>query len=274
MFFDEMNQAPQIVLGAALSLVLNGKIGSYILPENWIVVAAGNREIDLGDAPPTPMSSALSNRFAHINYAPTVEGWIKWALTREEINPDIIAFLKHKPEYFHKLDDEDSDESWPSPRSWHLASEEEYDERGRSWDKTRISKDIWDEIYVPRVGAQAAAAFGAYLALKTVYNERDVEGVYKNGAKAKRLPKRADESYAASASIASYKAGQKLTEKEVKNLTEFLSSIPEIEKRTPIMSQAKDFHPELKEDPKLSKTWWDGIKVWHTDLKKLDDDSK
>jgi len=274
MFFDELNQAPQIVLGAALSLILNGRIGSYTLPENWIVVAAGNREIDLGDAPPTPMSSALSNRFAHINYAPEVEEWVNWALKKESINPDLIAFIKHKPEFFHKLDSEDSDEAWPSPRAWDLASDEEYAERDYSWSNTKISKDVFDSIYIPRVGAQAAAAFGAYIALKNVYNEKDVEGVFKNGAKAKRLPKKADEAYAATASIASYKPGEKWNEKEVKNLTEFLLSLPNIEQRTPILSLAKDYHPEIKEDPKLSKVWWNGIKSWHNDMKKMDDKSK
>lgn len=270
MFFDEMNQAPQIVLGAALSLILNGRMGKYKLPEKWIVVAAGNREIDLGDAPPTPMSSALSNRFAHINYAPEVEEWINWALKKETINPDIIAFLKHKPEYFHKLESEDSEEAWPSPRAWDLASEEEYAARGYSWDKTRISDDVFKSIYVPRVGAEAAAAFSSYLSLKNVFNEKDVEGVFKNGAKAKRLPNKPDEAYAATASIASYKPNEKWTPKEVQNLVDYLLSIPNIEKRTPILSLAKDFHPEIKTDPTLSKIWWDGIKAWHKDLKEME----
>ena len=37
-----------MVLSAALPLTLNGRIGEYILPEKWIVVAAGNRPEDLG----------------------------------------------------------------------------------------------------------------------------------------------------------------------------------------------------------------------------------
>jgi len=274
MFFDEMNQANEMVLGAALSLVLGGRIGDYVLPENWIVVAAGNREIDLPGTPPTQMSMALTNRFAHVNYAPDLEDWIKWALKKKSINPDLIAFLKTKPEYYHKLEeDAENQEVWPSPRGWDLASEIEYFKRGENW-KNHISRDDWDEAYVDQVGAEAAAAFQAYIGLKTVFNEKDVEGVFKNGAKGKRLPDRTDQAYAATASIASYKPGEKWNEKEVKNLVDYLLSLPNIEQRTPILSMAKDFHPEIKEDTKLAKIWWDGIKSWHKDMKGMDDKIK
>ena len=48
LFLDELNSAPPSVQAAAYQLVLNRRIGTYILPDNVVVVAAGNRETDKG----------------------------------------------------------------------------------------------------------------------------------------------------------------------------------------------------------------------------------
>ena len=269
MFFDEMNRAPSMVLSAALSLCLTGKIGSYTLPEKWIVVAAGNRAIDLGDATPTTIEPALANRFSHVNYSPSLEDWIKWAYRQENMNPDIINFVKFKPQYFHKLDPDIEPQAWASPRSWELASEEDYAARGYDWSKPLSSVEI-TQIYTDSVGAEAATAFDGYLELKKFYNEKDVENVYKVGKNAKPLPKRADQAYAASASIASYKKGKKLTEKELLNLLEYTLNLKDIETRTPILSQFKDFHPEVKTDEPWKTIWWEHIKKWYKELKEME----
>lgn len=269
MFFDEMNRAPQMVLSAALSLCLTGKIGTYSLPDRWIVVAAGNRAIDLGDASPTTIEPALANRFSHVNYSPSLKDWTTWAHKKEAINPDIINFLKFKEQYFHKLDPDDEPQAWASPRSWELASEEDYAARGYDWANPLNSTEL-TEIYTDNVGAEAATAFDAYLELKKFYNEKDVENVYKIGPKAKKLPKRADQAFAASGSIASYKKGKDLTVKELTNLLDFVLSLPDIETRTPILSQFKDFHPEVKEREPWKTIWWDYIKKWYKELKEME----
>jgi len=269
MFFDEMNRAPQMVLSAALSLCLTGEIGTYKLPERWIVVAAGNRAIDLGDATPTVIEPALANRFSHVNYSPSLEDWTDWAYKQEAINPDIINFLKFKPQYFHKLDPDEEPQAWASPRSWELSSEEDYAARGYDWTKPLNTKEL-TQIYTDNVGSEAAVAFDSYLELKKVYNEKDVEKVYKVGIKAKPLPKRPDHAYAASASIASYKKGHNLTEQELTNLLDFVLNIPNIESRTPILAEFKEFHPEVKVEEPWKTIWWTYVKKWFKELKDME----
>ena len=63
LFLDEMNSAAPSVQSAAYQLILNRRIGKYMLPDNVVMVAAGNRESDKGVTyrMPTP----LSNRFVH-----------------------------------------------------------------------------------------------------------------------------------------------------------------------------------------------------------------
>ena len=63
LFLDEMNSAPPSVQAAAYQLILNRRIGRYELPDNVVIVAAGNRDSDRGVTyrMPTP----LANRFIH-----------------------------------------------------------------------------------------------------------------------------------------------------------------------------------------------------------------
>ena len=64
LFLDEINAAPQSVQAAAYQLILNRRIGTYILPEGVSIVAAGNRESDRGVT--YRMPSPLANRMLHI----------------------------------------------------------------------------------------------------------------------------------------------------------------------------------------------------------------
>jgi len=152
MFFDELNRAPEMVLGASLSLALSGKHGQYELPPHWIVIAAGNRPDDI----PGRLidDKILWNRFHHLNYKPEIEEWAEYSKTLSHMNPDLIEFLTRKDkdgrnlygEYYHQLSPEKPNPNWPSPRTWEMASEEEYFERGEDWNN-RLSKQEIQDIY-------------------------------------------------------------------------------------------------------------------------------
>lgn len=262
MFFDEINRAPKMVLSAALSLCLGGKIGTYELPSMWIVIAAGNRPEDLGGAVATTIEPALANRFGHVNYAPTLESWTEWAITKDYINPDIIAFLKWNKSYFHKLDPEKETMAWPSPRTWEMASQEEYYERGKDW-KNKIPLSEIQNIYQDLIGAEAAVAFVEYLKLKEFYNEKDVAEVYKKGKGAKKPPTRLDQARAAAGSIAFFKKGEELTVQELSNVLDFALGLPSKEEQTTLLSFMKMVHPYIREKEPWKKIYWDYIKKWH-----------
>ena len=226
---------------------------------------------DLGGAVATPIEPALANRFAHINYAPSFEQWRNWAMTRKDINPDLIAFLTWNKSYFHKLDpDEENKPNWPSPRTWELASRKDYFERGKNW-KTKLSLDRIRDIYTDLVGLEAAIQFVDYLKLKEFYNEKDVKDVYEKGAKAKKPPTRLDQARAAAASIAFFKKGEDLTVKELENILQFALELPDVESRTSMISFLKMVHPEIREKEPWKKIYWEYVKKWHGQLKELDD---
>ena len=167
MFFDELNRAPEMVLGAALSLCLSGKHGQYELPPHWIVIAAGNRPDDIPDH--LVDDKILWNRFAHVNYSPNVEEWAEYSRTLPYVNPDLIEFLTKKDkegryvyaEYYHQLSPEKPHPNWPSPRTWEMASEEEYFERSEDWNNRLDKKEI-KNIYQDLVGYKPAVAFAEF----------------------------------------------------------------------------------------------------------------
>ena len=77
LFMDEMNSAAPAVQAAAYQLVLNRRVGTYKLPDNVLIVAAGNRESDKGVT--YRMPAPLANRFIHLEMRVDHASWEIWA---------------------------------------------------------------------------------------------------------------------------------------------------------------------------------------------------
>ena len=109
-FFDEINNASNVIQGMAFNVVLNKEVnGIWKLPENARIVAAGNETKDSLSA--EELSEPLFNRFAHVYINTTTEDWLKWASTPNEsyerldntkviseykIHPSIYAYISYK----------------------------------------------------------------------------------------------------------------------------------------------------------------------------------
>lgn len=117
LFLDEINLAPPAVQGIAQQLVLDRHVGSYRLPDGWFVWAAGNRRDDR--AAVFEMPAPLANRFLHFHVEPQLESFLRYAAARG-LPALLQAFLAFRPALLHKVDP--SAPSWPSPRSWEMAS--------------------------------------------------------------------------------------------------------------------------------------------------------
>ena len=76
-FFDEMSAAPPSVQAATYQIILNRRIGNYVMPNDVVIVAAGNRVKDKGVAYNMPMP--LANRFTHLTLEVDVDDWKEWA---------------------------------------------------------------------------------------------------------------------------------------------------------------------------------------------------
>ena len=120
LFMDEMNSAAPAVQAAAYQLVLNRRIGKYFLPDNVVMIAAGNRESDKGVTyrMPTP----LANRFVHIEMKPDFATWQEWAV-KNQIHKDVVGYLSFAKQDLYDFDAKSSSRAFATPRSWVFVSE-------------------------------------------------------------------------------------------------------------------------------------------------------
>jgi MoxR-like ATPase len=119
LFLDELTSAPQMTQAGCYQLVLDRKLGEYVLPGGWVVIAAGNPASERGVH--FSMPRPLRNRFVHLELEADLNDWCKWAVGAG-VRPEIIAFLRFKPELLHTADATSDANAWPTPRSWEMAS--------------------------------------------------------------------------------------------------------------------------------------------------------
>lgn len=113
LFIDELPNAPKATQNALLQLLLNKRIGTYELPANTIILAAGNRAQDR--AAVHEMPTPVRNRFAHYTLEPNVDDWVKWAMNHG-VHDSITSFIRMRPSLLHSTDG--TDYAFPSPRTW------------------------------------------------------------------------------------------------------------------------------------------------------------
>lgn len=119
LFLDEISAAPQSVQAAAYQITLDRVIGEHRLPENCIVIAAGNRMTDRSVT--YKMPKALANRLMHIEVEEDFNAWKHWAV-QSGINKQVIAFLSNFPQHLMGYESSNDDLAFATPRSWEMVS--------------------------------------------------------------------------------------------------------------------------------------------------------
>jgi hypothetical protein len=120
LFLDEMNAAAPAVQASGYQLILNRKVGKYTLPDNVVIVAAGNRESDKGVT--YRMPSPLANRFVHLEMRVDHESWEEWAVLNE-VHPDVIGYVGFAKADLFNFDPKSASRSFATPRTWSFVSE-------------------------------------------------------------------------------------------------------------------------------------------------------
>ncbi|MDF2534115.1 MAG: hypothetical protein K0R18_272 [Bacillales bacterium] len=205
---DEITAAPPTVQAAAYQLTLDRKVGEHKLPDNVIVLAAGNRVIDKGVA--YKMPTPLANRMSHFEIKPELDDWKEWAIPNE-IHPMVIGFLNFQQNLLHKFDPSKDDLAFPTPRAWAFVSK-----------YLKIYNNI-DKAYpmvAATIGEGTAVSFKAFA--KTYGSLPDVNKIM-DGEKVE-VQNKPDIMYALSAALSSRVA--KAKDQQLKNLTVFTMTLP------------------------------------------------
>ena len=120
LFLDELNSAAPATQAAAFQLVLNRRVGTYVLPKGVSIVAAGNRETDKGVT--YRMPAPLANRFVHLELTVDWDDYFEWA-TENKIHKDVVGFLTFSKKDLYDFDPKSSSRAFATPRSWSFVSE-------------------------------------------------------------------------------------------------------------------------------------------------------
>ncbi|MBQ8540865.1 MAG: AAA family ATPase [Clostridia bacterium] len=119
LFLDEISAAPQSVQAAAYQITLDRVVGEHKLPDNCIVIAAGNRVTDKSVA--FKMPKALANRLLHIEIEGDFEAWKRWAIGKG-INEKVTGFLSFRRDYLMQFNASGDTLAFATPRSWEMVS--------------------------------------------------------------------------------------------------------------------------------------------------------
>lgn len=229
LFLDEANAAPREVLAAAYQLVLDRQLGTYHVPENWVIVLAGNRTED--HAIVTTMPAPLNNRMAHIDFDMEFEDWSTWAI-KNDVRTEIVSFLRFKQDMLHDFNADKK--AWPSPRSWCMVDES----------LKHATRDMEYEVVRSLVGEGAAAEFMTFT--KLYRDLPSIQDIVKK-PKATKIPKDPAGKFAISGMI-----GANMNHKNIAPVMDYLQRLP-TEFVIPTLRQASLKDDTIVDEPLVSK---------------------
>ena len=189
LFLDEISAAPPSVQAAAYQIALDHTVGEHRLPDNCIVIAAGNRVTDKSVA--YKMPKALANRLCHIEMESNFDSWRKWAV-QGGINAKIIGFLSARNDLLMGFDPSRDDLAFTTPRSWEMVS--------KFMNGTKLPPETIHPLIAGCVGTGVAAEFRTWC---KIYNSIPrTEDIF--AGKRVPVPKETDALYALVSSMTVY----------------------------------------------------------------------
>ena len=211
LFLDEISAAPQSVQAAAYQITLDRVVGEHKLPENCIVIAAGNRTTDKSVA--FKMPKALANRLLHIEIEGSFPAWKAWAISAG-INDKVIGFLSFRQGYLMGFDSASDDLAFPTPRAWEMVSNL----------LNSISGDI-DEMYPMIAGIVGTGVAVEFRTWAKVYKDLPaIEDVF--DGKMPVMPKNTDAMYALTAAMTCYARAHKDDMRRIANSIRYADKMP------------------------------------------------
>ena len=211
LFLDEISAAPQSVQAAAYQITLDRVVGEHKLPDNCIVIAAGNRTTDKSVA--FKMPKALANRLLHIEVEGSFKSWKEWAI-RSGINPKVLGFLSFRQQYLMKFDATSEDLAFATPRSWEMVSNI----------LNHVSDDV-DKMYPMISGLVGMGIAIEFRTWAKVYNDiPELEDIF--DGKQPRLPSGTDAMYALAAAMTAYTRDHRTQLSRIANSIRYADRMP------------------------------------------------
>lgn len=198
-FLDDLGQASPAVQASFMQLLLARRVNGHVLPDCVTFVAATNRRTDKAGV--TGILEPVKSRFGSIlELEANLDDWCEWAGVmdsdgNDRIRPEIVSFLRFRPDLLSDFKANADMSQSPSPRTWHNAS------KMLALD---LPRSLEFEAVAGAVGKGAATEFCGYL---EVYRSiPDLDSVLKDPAKAP-IPKQPNALFAVCVGLA-YRANE------------------------------------------------------------------
>lgn len=150
LFLDELTSAPPAVQTLGYQLALTPQ--DFGIPPEWMVVAAGNNKSDRGVT--YNIAAPLQNRLCDVSVSTTLDGFTFHAI-QHNARPEILSFLRDRPDLLHKFETTGDIKPFPSPRAWLAGVSATLDLGLPPADRAELIKGD--------VGEEAAVTFEAHL---------------------------------------------------------------------------------------------------------------
>ncbi len=211
LFLDEISAAPQSVQAAAYQITLDRVVGEHKLPENCIVIAAGNRVTDKSVS--FKMPKALANRLLHIEIEGSFESWKSWAV-RAGIHPKVVGYLSTHPNRLFGFDPSTEDLAFATPRSWEMVSNL----------LNLVSEDVKKmfAMVAGLIGIGTATEFMTWC--KVFSNLPTMQEVF--SGRATKVPQKSDEMYALVCAMTAYASEHRNETERIGNSLAYAKHLP------------------------------------------------
>lgn len=207
-FLDDLGQASPAVQASYMQLLLARKINGHELPDVVTFVAATNRRSDRAGV--SGILEPVKSRFATIvQLDPDENDWTDWAIANG-MPPELIAFIRLRPEILHKFEASADMKNSPSPRTWASVAK---------LFALDLPIDVMHAAFEGAVGTGAAAEFIGFLELYRDLPSTDE--VFLNPLKAP-VPDNASALYAISTAL-----GNAVTANNFDRLTQYAERMPQ-----------------------------------------------
>jgi hypothetical protein len=151
-FLDDLGQATPAVQAAAMQLILARRVNGHKVSPHVVFLAATNRRSDRAGV--TGILEPVKSRFATIvELSAHLDDWCSWAVSAG-IAPEVIAFLRFRPELLSDFKPSADMTNSPSPRTWSACSR---------LLALQLPRDLQVPAFEGSVGPGAAIEFVAFL---------------------------------------------------------------------------------------------------------------
>ena len=150
---EDLGQATSAVQASYMQLLLARRVNSHVLPDCVVFVATTNRRTDRAGV--AGILEPVKSRFTTIVELETdLDDWCQWALAQPDMPPELVAFLRFRPELLCQFTPTADLTNCPLPRTWAHA--------GKVLN-LQLPAAIESEALAGAVGAGAAVELQAFL---------------------------------------------------------------------------------------------------------------